>query len=63
MQMAGALDHQAFYLIVPVTAALFALESTALRLGSIGLVGGLVLGVIWSVLLGGLVVKSLTKNE
>lgn len=55
--MAGAVERQSFYLVVPVTAALFALESTALRLGIIGLVGGALLGCAWGVLLGRLVAR------
>jgi hypothetical protein len=45
-------SRQPFYLVVPVTAALFALESTALHLGILGAIGGAVLGFAWSVLLG-----------
>jgi hypothetical protein len=44
--------RQPFYFVVPVTTALFAMESTALHLGILGAVGGAVLGFVWSVLLG-----------
>jgi hypothetical protein len=44
--------YGAYQVAVPITTVIFAMASLALQLGALGFVGGAVIGLVWSIILG-----------